>query len=740
MTQSNALALAGSIPDQSSMPTGPKLDFIVRRYKWLILLGTLLGILIGGALFLVFHQYDRRYTATSIFEVRPNLRNPLNARQNGSYGTDTGVSRFINSQVVLVRSPDVLQTALQTKAFQQSSNNPSEQSSWFIAHASDPMDGLRKDLIVSPIPHTNLFEISLAWHNPQESADLVNAVSNVYISYVRHQERRQLSREAQSVSSAEASMQAKVEAMEARVETFRVAHDVPGLIEQHTVLTSTLDELQKFLLRAEMEARQSEAAYQEIKNQVANNTLKLSPEMQQLVDNDQNLRALELNLLDLQQQIQVSKKTLGTGYRGTIALEIREASMQRQIDQLKQKLTLRGRLQMQQAAQLRMQSDAAVLASTQARVQREQRLVHDLDAAVQQYRAMEANLKTNQLMLDRLIDRSTMMNLQRTIDESKVQLRNAAIPPKTMSFPKLSHFLIGGFVFGLLLSFGLAYLVEVTNTRINTPRDITGVMRLPLLGFIPDHADDPLLSGSPMMSVRNSPASMTAESFRQIRGRLAASAADRPIQTLLVASFSPGGGASTVASNLANSIALSELKVLLVDANFYRPTMQSVYPFVSEIGLADVLAGPATLEQAIAQSPEVPALHVLGCGSRSRLPTELTDHRAFPEVLAQMKTQFDMIIFDGAPLTFVADSINLASRVDGVIAVLRAGMITRGTVGRIREQLRQVRANLVGIVLNAAQTYSAGYFRQNYRTFFEYAASGQTSTKPVSNEKSLPGA
>ncbi len=733
MTQSNALALAGSMPDPNNLSTGPKLGFILRRYKWLILLGTLLGILIGAALFLAFRQYDPRWTAYSIFEVRPNLPNPLMSRQNDSYATDTGVSRFINSQVVLVTSPDVLQTALQTNAFQQSSKNPSEKSSWLIAHSSDPLDYLQKDLDVAPIPHTNLFRVSLSWHNPQETADLVNAVSTVYLNYVRDQERSQLSREAQSVAAAEASMQAKVEALEARVETFRVAHDVPGLIEQHTVLANTLATLNTFEIQAEIRAKEAQAAYQQIKEQVANNTLRLSPDMQQIVDEDPNLRELNLNLLDLKQSIQVSQKTLGTGYRGTISLEIREASLERQIHQLKQKLTVRARLQMQEAAKTRMQSAEAMLASTERRVQQEQSLVHDLDAAVQEYDSLLATLKTNQALLNHLIDRSTMMNLQRTIDESKVQLRNSAIAPKEKSFPKLSHFLIGGLVFGLLLSFGLAYLVEVTNTRVNTPRDVTGVMRLPLLGFIPDHADDPLLSGNPMISVRNSPASMTAESFRQIRGRLAASASDRPIQTLLVASFSPGGGASTVASNLANSIAISEMKVLLVDANFYRPTLQSVYPFVPEIGLADVLAGRARLDQAIAQSPEVPALYVLGCGSRSKLPTELTDHRAFPDLLAQMKTQFDMVIFDGAPLTFVADSINLAARVDGVIAVLRAGMITRGTVGRIREQLRQVRANLVGIVLNAAQTYSAGYFRQNYRTFFEYSESG----KPAN--KSLPG-
>ena len=315
MTQSNALALAGSMPDQNSLSTGPKLGYILRRYKWLIFIGTLLGLVVGAALFLAFRQYDPRWTAYSIFQVRPDLPNPLNSKQNNVYAADAGVSRFINSQVVLVRSPDVLQTALLTNAFQQSAKVPSEKSSWLIAHSSDAMDYLRKDLVVAPIPHTNLFEVSMSWHDPQETADLVNAVSTVYLNYVRNQERSQLSREAQSVAAAEANMQAKVEALQARVETFRVAHDVPGLIEQHTVLANTLATLNTFEIRSEIRSKEAQAAYAQIKSQVADNTLQLSPEMQQVVDNDPNLRELELNLLDLKQSIVVSKKTPLKFYR-----------------------------------------------------------------------------------------------------------------------------------------------------------------------------------------------------------------------------------------------------------------------------------------------------------------------------------------------------------------------------------------------------------------------------------------
>ncbi len=80
-----------------------------------------------------------------------------------------------------------------------------------------------------------------------------------------------------------------------------------------------------------------------------------------------------------------------------------------------------------------------------------------------------------------------------------------------------------------------------------------------------------------------------------------------------------------------------------------------------------------------------------------------------------------MVIFDGAPLSLVADSVSLGSKVDGVVGVVRAGAISRGTVARVRDQLRQVKANLVGIVLNAARAQGAGYFKEKYRSFYRYA-------------------
>ena len=102
---------------------------------------------------------------------------------------------------------------------------------------------------------------------------------------------------------------------------------------------------------------------------------------------------------------------------------------------------------------------------------------------------------------------------------------------------------------------------------------------------------------------------------------------------------------------------------------------------------------------------------------------EVFESEPFKALLATLKSRYDIVIFDGAPLNLVADSIALGALVDGVVAVVRAGGVSRGTVVRVREQLRQHRAKLLGVVLNAAQTHGAGYFKQNYKSFYEYAGS-----------------
>ncbi len=738
MTQSNAIVPVVPQSGANEATSGPKLGFVLKKHQILIAIGTLLGLLIALGLFFALKKYSPYYRAVSVLQVLPRTPDPLRSHSVVSGAASGEIKRLINSQIIIVRSPVVLGEALKTAAFQHNykfPNDPSRKSTWLEANPVSPLHELRKELVVAPERDSNDFTISLEWHDAHETAALVNAITKTYIQYVQNIEQASLNHEAKAVAAAQARVAARVQAQQRELELYRRSHNVPGLIERETILEATLANLSRLVTRSQINAQAAEANYESIKKQVQNNTLQLSPRMQELVNDDPTLRSLTLNLLSLKQEVAVSQSTLGADHRSTIALEIREASVQKQIDRLRQKLEVRSRLQMAQGAESEAQQAMAIAVETRKRRNEKQLEVSDLDDALAKYRDRQTVLLTQEKMLSNLTKRADLFNLRSMHNASRVELQYLASVPERRASPRLKRFLVLGPILGLLAALALAYLLELTNTRVRTPRDISGIMRMPLLGFIPDHADDTMLSGSPMTCVRTSPASMTAESFRQIRGRLAVVHGEKPLQTLLVASFSPAGGASTVASNIANGIALSELRVLLVDANFYRPILQTVYSNIPAIGLADVLTGRCTLDQAVVPCVDLPTLHLMGAGARSKSPNEITEHRAFPDSIAQLRGRYDMIIFDGAPLTFVSDSINLASKVDGVIAVVRAGQISRGTVGRIRDQLSQVRANLVGIVLNATQSWNAGYFKENYRTFFEYA--GQQA--PSVTRRNLPG-
>jgi polysaccharide biosynthesis transport protein len=340
-------------------------------------------------------------------------------------------------------------------------------------------------------------------------------------------------------------------------------------------------------------------------------------------------------------------------------------------------------------------------------------------------------LKDQKDILSNLRKNYTDEQLRNNTDDTRIQrFGRTAEASEEPSWPIWwKYWVPAGFIIGLGLSFTAAYLFELTNTRIRTPNDITRTLNLPLLGFVPDQQDDTAVTGELSTTIRTSPNSMIAESFRQIRGRLIAQADGNPVKTLLVASIAPGGGATTVASNIANGMALNELRVLLVDANFYRPGLPRIYKNLPRVGLADVIANPTALSTAIVESDQMPNLFIMSTGNIGRgTAAEMLESRGFRDMLDQLKNRFDVVIFDGAPLSLVSDSVALGGRVDGVVAVVRAGEVHRGTVARVREQLRHVRARFLGIVLNAAQTHGAGYFKQTYRTFYEYAGRGNRQT------------
>ncbi|MBI3303111.1 MAG: CpsD/CapB family tyrosine-protein kinase [Deltaproteobacteria bacterium] len=184
----------------------------------------------------------------------------------------------------------------------------------------------------------------------------------------------------------------------------------------------------------------------------------------------------------------------------------------------------------------------------------------------------------------------------------------------------------------------------------------------------------------------------------------------RPIRTLMLVGAHHGDGVTTTASLFARALAKSRT-VLLVDANLRTPALAEVFGVRANGGLADFLARKVSLEEAITQT-EVPNLFLMTSGSAPLAPPYLFEAGPFDELLADLKEKFNYIVFDGAPLAIHLDSIFLASRVDGVILVVKAESTPVEAGQEVKRKLDEVEAQLLGVIVNRIQTYVPQFVRR----------------------------
>ena len=212
---------------------------------------------------------------------------------------------------------------------------------------------------------------------------------------------------------------------------------------------------------------------------------------------------------------------------------------------------------------------------------------------------------------------------------------------------------------------------------------------------------------------------MIAEQFRQVRTRLQHAASLDTTRSILVTSCSPEDGKTTVAVNLAAGLALNGRRILLVDANFRRPNLHNIFNLENEVGFGDVLNSLDFFEEAVRET-EVPNLSVLSSGQKPSNPTELLESQLLIDFIERALEEYDHVIFDSGPLLMVSDSIALAPRVDGVITVVRARGNSRGMLGRLRDELRRLKAEHLGIVLNAVRVHNGGYYGPMIKNYYAY--------------------
>jgi polysaccharide biosynthesis transport protein len=297
--------------------------------------------------------------------------------------------------------------------------------------------------------------------------------------------------------------------------------------------------------------------------------------------------------------------------------------------------------------------------------------------------------------------------------------------PKAPVSPRVPLNMTIGLLGGLALGLFGAFAREMFDRSVKSPNDIEQELGLTFLGMLPRVGRTTATGygnrsrgsrrrqkkGSERrieLIVHEEPTSAVSEASRGLRTNVSFMSPDKPYRTLLVTSASPSEGKTTVACCLAVAMAQAGHKVLLIDCDLRRPRLHRVFQKTNDRGVTSTLLDRASLGSAIS-STEVPGLCLLSSGPACPSPAETLQSNAFNAMLEQLSAEYDRIVIDSPPIGPVTDAVILSTRVDASIMVIRAMSTTRDTALHARRALEDVRANLVGAVLNAADPSRADY-------------------------------
>jgi capsular exopolysaccharide synthesis family protein len=348
--------------------------------------------------------------------------------------------------------------------------------------------------------------------------------------------------------------------------------------------------------------------------------------------------------------------------------------------------------------------------------------------------AYRTDIARTQLIYDQTIKRLQEINLVRDFGgyDSRI-ISPPGVGAKTA--PRTGQLLLAGALLGLLAGAGLAYLADVLDKSFRTPEEIRRRLGLAVVGHIPclSGPDEPVSfqgeGGRPLVLPASlctllRPTSLEAEAFRGVRTALYFSTQGERHKVVQVTSPNMGDGKSTLAANLAVSIAQSGRRVVLLDADFRRPRLHRLFGVSGEVGLASVINGAAELDQAV-RDTGIAGLALLPCGPRPVNPAELLTAPRFEELLAEVRSRYDYVIVDTPPLLAVTDPCVVAPRVDGVLLTIRIAKNGRPAAERAREILETLGAKVFGVVVNGvggAAGAAGGYGYEHYHYGDEYSA------------------
>ena len=692
---------------------------IMWRGWWLILL-TIIAGLAGAYLYLrmtkpLYESTSRILVDKPVQLLRSDVPQPV--------GSTSG--NYLQTQASMITSRQIIGAAL---------SDPNVLTLPTLRDIKYPAEEVLRTLSVSVGKNTDIISISAKSAYPQDAAQIVNAVVRAYVRW--HEANRQLST-ADMLKDFNSQLEKHYQELRTkRQERMMFEQRNPGVVDRMRggIVSTTLELLKQDLATVRLNTIQQDSYYEGIKRfETEPNNLRQYVygrlDSTAVTTVEAKRADLEKELTAIRLQLEEIPVTGGMAYSKITFLQDREKQLQTKIAELDKNFVLS---QVSLAKTLSEEAHAREKQLTDM-YEKEFAKVQNLSGQEAEYAFIVSECQMIESLCDSLLKQINALDLNARFEGLNIHVLENAIAATEPSSPEAIRVMAIGLVVGLMVGAGLALARDWRDKTVRSADEIAAILGVPVLGAVPSISKRGVVARGQRLRLASD--SRESEAYRSIRTALFFGALREQAMTILVTSPARLEGKSTLVSNLGIAMAQAGQKTIIVDADLRKPMQHRIFSIEDhEQGLAGVLSGTATLEEAIRHT-EVQGLDVLTGGQSAPNPSELLNSRAFVNMLEQLKGKYARILVDSPPVGAVTDAQILAARCGLTLLVLRAEKSTRAPTQRARDALLTVGARLAGVIVNDVPKRNSRYSQSSYGFYgYHYGDHGSDGGKVAGKE------
>jgi polysaccharide biosynthesis transport protein len=680
--------------------------WILRRHRWKILAAIAVSVI---AAIIISARLTPIYESTATIDIDRRIPSSV-LGQDSAQASLNDADQFLATQVKLIESDSVLRPVAEKYHLRELENPDWARKGLAHTEAEDTPVILRRLSVTRP-PNTYLLLISYRSKDKRLAADVANGIAQSYIEHtydIRYRAAAGLSRFMEKQLE---ELKAKMERSSAALAQFERELNVISPEQKTNILSARLLQLNTEYTNAQADRVRKEAAWESIQSD--------SMAAAAVSTQGDALKKLTESYDEAQEKMADVRTRFGINHpeykRAAASVAEAKQLLQSTKDNIRDRVNVEYR-----EAVAREQMLQKAVAETKAEFDR-------MNANSFDYQTLKRGADADKQLYDELVRKIKEAGINASFQNSSIRIADEARPGLLPVFPNMTVNVLLAFLFSGLIAVGAALLSDMLDDTIRDPDHVARVLKTHVIGNLPavkswkrQLGPISMYGAAPRAGHGDQTLTNYEEAIRTLRNSILLADFDRHLRSVLLTSASPSEGKSTVAAHLAVTHAKQQRKTLLIDGDLRRPSVHRLFQISNRFGLSNVLLGGVDWRAGVVKGDGELQLDLLPAGPSSRRAPDLIGSR-LAEILEEATSEYDLVILDAPPLLGFAEPLQMATAVDGVVIVARAGDTSRKALAAVMSTLRRLRADVVGIVLNEVhRELSSGYYYYYYRRYNRY--------------------